>query len=132
MSIKPFPMIEKAIKEVLVQHYEPADDANTGGDLDVDKINAGTYFWIGLIPGAGSTDETSGQWMADLDVFGSNYAEASGHALALEALLLAGRFTTSEMIIDNVYQNSSPAEGPWDNDAVFRISASYVFTARRR
>lgn len=129
-SIKPFPLIEKAVKEVIEANYQPAD-GKTGGDMDPATLD-GLFVQLSLVPGVGSSDKTSGEWMIDIDVFGTSYGAAMNHALALEALLLAGRFTTGEMIVDNVYQNASPAEGPWDDDSVFRISASYVFTARRR
>lgn len=130
MSIQPFPLIEKAVKQVIETQY-PIAAGKTGGDPAY-AVGDGIYVWISLVPGAGSTDENGGQWTIDIDVFGDSYGEPMGHALALEALLLRGRFTTDEMIIDNVFQNTGPFEGPWDDDAVFRISSTYVFTARRR
>jgi len=122
-------MIDAAIKELIEESYEPAD-GKVGGDLSYESGDA-LYVWIGPIPGGGSTDLTTGQWAVDIDCFGASYATAMGHALAIEALLLPGRHETSSMIIDSVYQNSFPAERFWDDDSAYRISATYVFTARR-
>lgn len=130
MTIQPFGLIEMAVKQLIEAIYPAAED-KVGGDL---SYTAGQelYVWIGLIPGGGSTDEIEGTWAVDIDVFGDSYGTAMTHALALEALLLRpGGHRTATMRVDTVSQNSSPAEGPWDDDGTYRISATYVFTARR-
>lgn len=126
MTVKPFPMVEMAVKE-LVETYEPAKD-RTGGDLSYD--GSGLYFWLGLIPG-GSADQIEGDWTLDIDVFGTSYADAMTAALDLEAVLVGPRKTTSVLRLDNCYQNTGPSERPWDDENVFRIGAVYTFTARR-
>lgn len=129
MTIQPFPMVEKAVKELIETAY-PAAAGKVGGDLAY-EAGDDLYVYIGLVPG-GTSDEIEGLWILDVDVFAASYAVAMTHALALEPLLLArGGHVTSVMRLDSVSQNGSPAERPWDDDTVFRIGATYVFTARR-
>jgi hypothetical protein len=130
VTIQPFGLIEMAVKELVEAKYAPAE-GKVGGDLSY-TVDQDLYVWIGLIPGGGSSDEIEGTWAVDIDVFGNAYATAMGHALALEAILLTpGGHVTDTMRVDSVTQNSGPSEGPWDDDAAWRISATYVFTARR-
>jgi hypothetical protein len=126
MTVKPFPMVEMAVKE-LVETYEPAS-GHTGGDLSYDGV--GLYFWLALVPG-GSADQIEGDWTLDIDVFAPSYAEAMTAALDLEAVLVGPRKVTSVLRLDNCYQNSGPSERPWDDENVYRIGAVYTFTARR-
>lgn len=123
----PFPMIEKAVRE-LVERYDPAD-GKTGGDPDFTPP-VDLFVMISLVPG-GSTTEVEGDWIVDIDVFGSSYASAMQHALALEPVLIGSRKVTSTLRIDNCYQNQGPAERPWDDENTYRIGATYAFTARR-
>lgn len=123
-----FPLVESAIKELIEDEMSGAT-GNVGGDLAYDGTQD-FYVWIGLIPG-GVSDQIEGEWNVDIDVFGTNYAETVGRANQLEAILVGPRHVTSVMRIDNCYQNSGPAERPWDDDTVYRIGATYVFTARR-
>ena len=125
--IKPFPIVQKALKELIEAKYEPAE-GKVGGDLSYER-SQDLYVWIGLV--SGSTDELEGEWAVDIDVFGTDWNATMGHALALEALLLARRHVTSVMRLDNTRQNESPVDRPWDDDSVYRIGATYVFTARR-
>lgn len=125
--IKPFGMVEMAVKELIEAKYEPAQ-GNVGGDLAY--TGKPLYVWISLIPG-GATDEVYGQWVLDIDVFAPAYGEAMNHALALEAALLGPRHRTSVMLLDQCYQNEGPAERPWDDETTFRIGSTYVFTGRR-
>lgn len=130
MTINPFGLIEMAVKDLVEAKY-PAADGKVGGDLSYTS-DQDLYVWIGLLPGGGSSDEIEGTWAVDIDVFGNSYAVAMGHALALEAVLLTpGGHVTDTMRVDRVFQNTGPAEGPWDDDSAFRISATYVFSARR-
>ena len=129
MTIQPFGLIEMAVKELIEAKYEPAA-GKVGGDLAYDGVDL--FVWIGLIPGGGSADQIDGTWAVDIDCFGPSYGEAMTHALALEAMLLApGGHVTPTMRVDSVLENSSPAEVPWEDDGAFRISATYVFSARR-
>lgn len=129
MTVEAFPMIEKAVKELIEESYQDAA-GHVGGDPSY-KPGDPLFVWIALIPG-GSADETSGSWVLDIDVLADNYGRAMGHALGIEAALLNRKNRrTSQMIIDAVYSNSGPAERPWDDDRVSRIGATYAFTARR-
>lgn len=127
MSINPFPIVQKALKELIETRYEPAQD-KVGGDLSYTR-DQDLYVWIGLI--RGSTTEIDGEWSVDVDVFGTDWNATMGHALALEAILLERRHVTSVMRLDRTHQNESPADRPWDDDEVYRIGATYTFTARR-
>ena len=130
MTIQPFGLIEMAVKELIEAKYEPAE-GKVGGDLSYDGTSD-LYVWIGLIPGGGSADQIEGTWAVDIDCFGTSYGEAMTHALALEAMLLTpGGHVTPTMRVDSVFENSAPAEAIWEDDGVFRISGTYVFSARR-
>lgn len=126
--MNPFPMIEIAVRK-LIEAKMPEAVGKVGGDLSYDGV-ADFYVWIGLVPGGGAT-ETDGEWIVDIDVFATDYSDAMDRALALEALLIGSRHVTSTMRIDNCYQNQAPAERFWEDESIFRIGATYVFTARR-
>lgn len=125
---QPFEMVEKAVKELIEARYEAAQ-GKVGGDMSF-EAGEGFYVWIGLVPG-GSTNETQGEWVLDIDVFGDAYGTAMGHALGVEGALIGSRLHTPTMRLDNCYQNEGPAERPWDDESVYRIGATYTFTARR-
>lgn len=127
MTMQPFGMVEKAVREI-IERYEPAQ-GNVGGDLSYS--GKPLYVWLGMVPGGGRTDELEGEWTIDIDCFAPTYGAAMKAALDLEAVLLARRHVTSVMRIDRTYQNSAPAQRPWDDEATFRIGATYTFTARR-
>ena len=125
----PFPMIELALKELIVDRY-PAAENKLGGDLSYER-GQGLYVWYGLVPG-GSSSQTEGEWIVDIDTFADSYGAAMQASLALEAGLLSPSYArTSLLRIDSITQNESPSERPWDDEAVFRVGATYVFTARR-
>lgn len=124
-----FPMIEKAVKQ-LVLELMPDSNGKVGGDLSYSP-SQGFYIWIGQVPGAGRTDRVDGSWAVDISVFANSYAAAMQRALSLEALLIGPLRSTQSMRFDNVFQNTSPHELPWDDESVYRVSATYVFTARR-
>ena len=124
----PFPMIELALKELIVARFPDAED-KLGGDLSFESGD-GLYVWYGLV--GGSTDQLEGEWVVDIDVFGDSYGSAMDAALELEAGLLGKTYARTELMrIDNISQNEAPVERPWDDEQVFRIGATYVFTARR-
>ena len=128
MTVTPFPMIERALKELIVQRY-PAAEGRLGGDLSFESGD-GLYVWYALV--GGSSDQIEGEWIVDIDVFGDSYGAAMDAALALEAGLLGKTYARTELMrIDNISQNEVPVERPWDDELVFRIGATYVFTARR-
>jgi hypothetical protein len=126
--IQPFALVEVAIKELIESKYEPAA-GKVGGDPGFEPSTVDLFVEISLVFGA--TDPTTGEWTVDIDCYGRDYAATMQHALNLEAVLIGPRHVTETMRIDNVYQNEAPAERPWDDDGVFRIGATYVFTARR-
>lgn len=125
-----FKPIELTIKALIEARLAGAT-GRVGGDLSY-TADQDFYVWIGLIPGGGSSDRTSGTWTADIDVFGTSYLDSMRRALELEDVLLNARgFRHDGQQIDVVFQSANPHEGFWDDDAVTRISATYVFSARR-
>lgn len=126
---KPFGLIELALQQLIEDRLEGAQ-GKVGGDLSYDA-SQDFYVWIGLVPGGGSSNEIEGEWTVDIAVFGTNYIETMRRALDLEAALVGPRHRTAEMRIDNCYVNTLPTERPWDDENVYRIEATYVFTARR-
>jgi len=125
----PFPMIEVALKQLLERDLAGAE-GKVGGDLSYDGV-ADFYVWIGLVPG-GASNALEGTWIVDIDVFSKGYGVSMNKALAIESVLLKpGGHRTSTMRIDSASQNTGPADRPWDDDSVFRVGATYVFTARR-
>lgn len=128
MTINPFPLIEMALKELIETKY-PAAAGKVGGDLSYSPGD-GLYVWLGLVPG-GSSDQIEGTWIVDIDTFGDSYASAMQSSLDVEAVIVGRRHVTSIMRLDNCYQNLGPSERPWDDEGVFRVGATYVFTARR-
>lgn len=124
----PFPMIEKALKSLIETKYAEADGKVIG---DLSYVPGGGFrVWIGLVPGGGS-DQTEGEWIVDIDVFADTYTEAMGRALVLETHLIGARHVTEVMRIDNVYQNETPTERPWDDEQSYRVGSTYTVTARR-
>lgn len=125
----PFPMVEKALKELLAVILE-IPTTSVGGDLSFDASVDDFYVWLGLV--GGSTTAVDGYWTVDIDVFDQHYSQAMDRALAIEAMLLKrGGHRTSLMRLDNVEQNEIPMERPWEDDNAYRIGATYTFVARR-
>lgn len=123
-----FASIELAVKELIEDRYEFAR-GHIGGELSY-QHGDGLYVWFGLV--AGQTDQLEGSWAVDIDVFADSYGQAMQHALGVEAALLGRRYgRTSVMRLDSITQNEAPVERPWDDDSVFRVGATYAFTARR-
>lgn len=123
-----FGLIEVAVKQILERDLVGAA-GKIGGDLSYDG-SSDFYVWLGLVPG-GSSDQIAGDFVMDIDVFAGDYRSAMSKALAIEALLVGRHHRSDEMRIDRCLENIGPAERPWDDDNVFRVGATYVFTARR-
>lgn len=128
MTVTPFPMVELAAKDLLEAKVDDAT-GKVGGDLSYDGV-ADFYIWFGLVPG-GRTDEIYGEWILDIDVFSKSYATSMNKCLEIESKLIGSRHATDTLRIDTVTQNEAPFERPWDDDTVYRVGATYVFTARR-
>lgn len=132
-QIQPFSPILFVAAELIKRALGlPEDTDKVGGDLSYDS-SQDFYIWLDLLPGGGSTNVLEGSWAVDVDVFGTDYADTMQRALDLEAALVTPKMGSLATImrVDNVYQNQAPSERPWDDDGVYRIGATYVFTARR-
>lgn len=130
-TIQPFPSIEKALKQVIEEKY-PEANGNVGGDLQGVPADGSIYVWLGLVPGGGISDKTTGQWTIDVDVFARDYSSAMMHANNIEAMLLDAPHRSDQVQIDSVFCNANSAVKPWDDDTAYRIGATYVLTARRK
>jgi len=129
-SLRPFGMVERAVKQAIVAKM-PDAAGKIGGDLSFDAAEDDFYIFIALVPGRGN-GSVFGEWAVDVDVFDQNYTQAMRRALEIEALLITpGGHRTPEMRLDFGTQNAYPAERPWDDESSARIGATYVFTARR-
>lgn len=130
--IQPFTPILFAVREIVRTAFDlPEDTELIGKGLAYDGATD-YYVWLDQIPGGSNADAIEGSWAVDIDIFGKDYGEASQKALDLEAHLLSpGGHRTPTMRVDSVVENTGPHEGFWDDDTIYRISATYVFTARR-
>lgn len=122
-----FGMIEVALKEILEEGAGAT--GKVGGDLSYDG-STDFYIYVAQVPG-GQADQIYGSWTVDIDVFATSYVTAMRKALGIEALLVGRRHISTEMRIDHCTENVAPAERPWEDDGVFRVGATYYFTARR-
>lgn len=124
----PFPIIEKALVEVITRDYAPSS-GKVFGELQQPPANDWIIV-IGVIPG-GSADELFGTWYVDVDVLGWDPITVREVANDIEPILLRRGIRATTMRLDDAFQNIGPAERPWDDDNVIRIGATYGFTARR-
>lgn len=139
-TITKFGSIERAVKAFLISAYnqlntlDPAEaDALVGGDL---RFDTSKPFYIRVDKVGGVTDRFEGTFIVDVEVFGVNYGETESRSLDIEALLLGYPHVVEVegkmWLFDQVSQNRLPDELPWEDDAVTRLGATYVITARRR
>jgi hypothetical protein len=139
-EIKAFGSIERAVRDLLLTHYEPLTLLEPG---DADQLVGGDFafepdmpFYIRIDKVDSQTDRFQGDFILDIEVFAAQYLDAESRSLDIEALLLgyphvveAGDQT---WVFDSVSQNSGPDELPWEDDETTRLGATYVITARRR
>jgi len=139
-QITAFGSIERAVKAFLLKAYPPlaaldpaAADLRVGGDLAFEASSMPWYIRIDKV--GGRSDRFEGDFTVDVEVFGVNYLETESHALDLEALFLGYPHVVEvedqKVVFDRVSQNTLPDELPWEDDAVTRLGATYVITARR-
>lgn len=143
-TIKPWGSIELAVKAFVLANFTPVIDAVTagatademvGGDYSFDGDSAqGLYVHIFKVDGV--SDRISGYFTVDLEVFGHDFLTTESHANQLDALVLGYPHVVeaddSKWVFDRVTQTAGPQELPWEDDAVTRMGATYVITARRR
>ena len=123
-----FGPIELAVAELLEARFP---GAKVSGDIEYIGNRAPNAFFVAQVPGAGKLTETEGTWYVDVDVFDTEYLDGLDRAEDVSILFLNKRLRTSKIIFDKVEQSSPPAEIPWRDDSVYRIGATYSFTARR-
>jgi hypothetical protein len=141
-DVKPFGSIERAVKAFLLTYYQPLAaldpedaDLRVDGDLAFDPAATPWYIRVDKVPGSRAT-RFEGDFVIDVEVFGTNYIETESHALDIEALFLGYPHVVEvegqKWVFDTVSQNTGPDDLPWESDEVSRLGATYVITARRR
>jgi hypothetical protein len=138
-TIKAWGSIELAVKTLLTTSYDelvalgPDADARVGGDFDF-STGGGWYIRLGLVDSR--SDRFGGSFTFDLETWGDDYLDSESRANRLDALVLGYPHVVevdgSTWVFDTVSQNTGPRELPWEDDAVTRLGATYVITARRR
>lgn len=137
-SIKPWPSLERGVKNFLVANFgditelDEADrDARVGGDF---AFAEPFYIRVQLVDS--SSDRVNGTFIFDLETWGFDFLDTESRANRLDALVLGYPHVVEVddqmWVFDTVSQNTGPRELPWEDDAVTRLGATYVITARRR
>lgn len=123
-SFKP---IIRITKDMIVALYSDASGKVTG---ELDFVSGdGWRIFIDLV--SGSADQLGGTWTVDIDVIADEWSEAMDRSLDIEAAILGPRRRAGDVLVDNVYQNETPNDRPWSDEAVSRVGATYTITARR-
>lgn len=142
-KMRPFGSMERAVMSLIKTRGLVDIDGNeievpdeqVGGDFGYDPDAMPWYIRIDRVPG-GSSDRLQGDFVIDLEVFGSDYLLTESVAYALEALVLGYPHVVEvegrKVVFDDVTQNVGPADLPWEDDSTHRLGATYVITARRR
>jgi hypothetical protein len=138
-TIQAWGSIELAVKALLTTSYDelialgPDADERVGGDFDF-TAGDGWFVRIGLVDSR--SDRFGGSFTFDLETWGDDYLDTQSRANRLDALVLGYPHVVevdgSTWVFDTVSQNTGPRELPWEDDAVTRLGATYVITARRR
>lgn len=134
-QLKPFPSVPRAIRNLILEL--PVDGgvptAQVGGDFRFDAAKMPWYVRIDRV--GGQAGQIQGTQVVDIEVFSRDYLVADSLAFALDALVLGYPHVVEvdgrKVVLDEVYQNSGPADLPWGDDSVFRIGATYSITVRR-
>lgn len=124
-------VLRDIIRRDLLIDGQPVDPAAVGRDLP----GSLTGLYVRLEKIGGSSGETQGDFVFDIETFHPNYNRAESAQYALEALLLGYPRSVvvddRKVVLDFVTQNQGPSEIFWDDDSVHRLLATYVITARR-
>lgn len=108
-------------------------DARVGGEFSF-ATGDGWYFRVELVNSA--ADRFEGDFVFDLETWGDAYLDTDSRANRVDALVLGYPHVVEvdghTWVFDKVSQNTGPRDLPWEDDAVTRLGATYVITARRR
>lgn len=139
-TVKPWGPWERAVLELFVAGYDAMPDdrtqalARVGGNFDYDDS---IPWYIRIDKVFSQSTRLEGAFTVDVEVFApADGNDAESVSNDLEALLLGYphvvRVDDETFIFDRVYQNAGPDDLPWEDEAVTRLGATYVITARRR
>lgn len=140
MTIKPWPSIERGVRNLLLAKYgelaamDPAAaEQLVGGD---DAFDGTQDFYIKIFRVGGRSDQIGGYFIVDIEVFGTDYLQTDSRLSAIDAVVLGYPHVVEvedrTWVFDSVTQTAGPQALPWEDDAVTRLGATYVITARRR
>jgi hypothetical protein len=125
--MQPFPPVIRTTKNMLEALYTEAANHVTG---ELDFVSGdGWKIYIGLV--GGSADQIEGTWTVDIDILADSWNDAMDRSLDIEAAIVGPRRRAGTILVDNVYQNETPVDRPWSDEAVSRVGATYTITARR-
>lgn len=124
--IKPLPIIERVVKEILENEIP---GIRVGGELAYEGPLP--YVYVSAVQGAGRNSKTEGLWYVDVDVFHDNFIKGMTVANEIEAIFFSGAYTTSHGTVDRILQSSPPTDVPWKDDRYFRLACTYSFRMRR-
>lgn len=138
-TVTPWGPWERAVLALLLTYDGMPDDpelalARVGSTFDFD----GTLPWYIRIDKVFSqSDRLFGSFTVDIEVFAAaETGLADSVASDIEALVLGYPHVVEvdgdKFVFDTVSENSGPNEFPWEDEAVTRLGATYVITARRR
>jgi hypothetical protein len=137
-DVKAWGSIELAVKTFLTQNYAALialsdPGAAVGGDY---SYNAGDGMYFRIEKTTSNSDRFGGTFVLDIETWGDDYLGTESRAMDIDALLLGYPHVVEvgaqTWVFDTVSQNTGPQELPWEDDAVSRLGATYVITARRR
>lgn len=131
-EIKPFGRIERAIKALLERELE--DPPRIGGEFSFDSDTETEYTRIDRV--LTTSDRFEGDFLVSIENFASDPRISESRALAVEAIMLGYPWVVevdgSMWVFDKVSQNVGVQDLPEEDEAVSRLGATYVITARRR
>jgi hypothetical protein len=138
-SVTPFGSWGRAVLQLLLAYDGMPEDpdealARVGSTFD---YTPDLPWYIRIDKVFQRTSRLEGQFTFDIEVFGpADTSDAESVSSGIEALVLGYPHVVEvdgvKFVFDTVSQNSGPTELPWEDEAVTRLGATYVITARRR
>lgn len=122
---------ELAMRNLILGLLPSLDPAQVGGDF---AYAGDTYVRVDKVGSV--ADALEGDFVVDVEVFGSDYLGTYRFALDLDALIFERPYHVVDVderrvVLEGFSQNTGPDDLPWDDDYVYRIGATYAFSMRR-
>lgn len=122
---------ELAMRSLILDLLPGLDPGQVGGDF---AYAGDTYVRVDKVGSV--SDALEGDFVVDVEVFGSTYLGTYRFALDLDARILERPYHVVDVdgrkiVLEDFSQNAGPDDLPWDDDYVHRIGSTYAFTMRR-